>query len=371
MAELQTEIIAEILSRVPVKTLLRFLCVCKTWYSLIKTPKFIKLHLNQTLKFTTNRHLLITHTSISTAVIRRQFHFFEIPDHPLKGKINLKKEPCPLGGPFDSCPLEPISIQLHGSCNGVVCISDPQKKDVVLYNPTTKTHRFLPPTENPYPDKFSIFGFGYDSESDDYKVLRLMQCVGPNDEIWNDARVYSLRRNSWKRIKDIPYSVIYDHGGALVNGALHYIVSKVAFDSRTKLIAKFDLGTETYSVMDCPDYDKDLDSWTVYLGNVDGCLSLSVNYDFHGRADLWVMKEYGKKESWMRAVSIGNHKGNLIDFRAVGCSDDGECILVEVDKFELRWYDIRRQLGIRAGIEGLPKDNYNSAIYVESLVLLD
>uniref|UniRef100_A0A803N7S8 F-box domain-containing protein n=2 Tax=Chenopodium quinoa TaxID=63459 RepID=A0A803N7S8_CHEQI len=371
MASLPTDIISEILCRLPVKTLLRFLCVSKSWYSLIKTPKFIKLHLNQTLKSNTNRHLLLTHSTLSSGELRRQFHFSEIKGHPFIGRFNPRKDTCPLGVPPDSCPLQPAGLQFHGSCNGVVCISDPEKIDVVLYNPNTKTHRFLPKTENPYPDKFSIFGFGYDSGSDDYKVLRMMQCVGPNDEILNDARVYSLRKNSWRKIDHMPYHVIYDDGGVLLDGVLHYVASKVAFSRKTKSIAKFDIRTETYSVMDGPDYDRSLQSWTMYLGNVNGCLSLSVNYDFHGRADLWVMKEYGKKESWMKAVCIGNHQGSLIDLRAIGCSDDGEKILVEMDNYELCWFDMRRQKSIRAGIEGLPKYNYRAAIYVESLVMLD
>ncbi|KAI3963050.1 hypothetical protein MKW98_028990 [Papaver atlanticum] len=43
---LQSEIVCEILSRLPVKTLMRFECVCKGWLSLIKDDTcFIDLHL--------------------------------------------------------------------------------------------------------------------------------------------------------------------------------------------------------------------------------------------------------------------------------------------------------------------------------------
>uniref|UniRef100_M1AZM8 F-box family protein n=1 Tax=Solanum tuberosum TaxID=4113 RepID=M1AZM8_SOLTU len=38
--------IREILLRSPVKSLLRFKCVCKNWYTLIKNPNFIREHLN-------------------------------------------------------------------------------------------------------------------------------------------------------------------------------------------------------------------------------------------------------------------------------------------------------------------------------------
>ncbi|KAH0773834.1 hypothetical protein KY290_010971 [Solanum tuberosum] len=40
------DLIREILLRLHVKSLLRFKCVCKNWYTLIKNPSFICEHLN-------------------------------------------------------------------------------------------------------------------------------------------------------------------------------------------------------------------------------------------------------------------------------------------------------------------------------------
>ncbi|PNX63542.1 F-box/kelch-repeat protein, partial [Trifolium pratense] len=40
------DLIPEILSRLPVKILLQFGCVCKSWKSLISDPKFAKKHLS-------------------------------------------------------------------------------------------------------------------------------------------------------------------------------------------------------------------------------------------------------------------------------------------------------------------------------------
>ncbi|RZB52373.1 hypothetical protein D0Y65_048728 [Glycine soja] len=41
------ELIEEILSRIPVKPLIQFKCVCKGWNSLMSDPYFIKLHLSK------------------------------------------------------------------------------------------------------------------------------------------------------------------------------------------------------------------------------------------------------------------------------------------------------------------------------------
>ena len=45
-SHLPDDIVLNILSRLPVKSLLRFRCVCKTWDSSITTPNFISTHLN-------------------------------------------------------------------------------------------------------------------------------------------------------------------------------------------------------------------------------------------------------------------------------------------------------------------------------------
>nr|KYP32077.1 hypothetical protein KK1_047330 [Cajanus cajan] len=41
---LAEELIMEILSWIPVKALMRFSCVSKSWNSLMFTPTFVKLH---------------------------------------------------------------------------------------------------------------------------------------------------------------------------------------------------------------------------------------------------------------------------------------------------------------------------------------
>ncbi|KAL9843792.1 putative F-box domain-containing protein [Arabidopsis thaliana] len=44
MAELAFDLVIEILAKVPVKYLLRFRCVCKSWRSLFQDERFIRMH---------------------------------------------------------------------------------------------------------------------------------------------------------------------------------------------------------------------------------------------------------------------------------------------------------------------------------------
>ncbi|ESR45786.1 hypothetical protein CICLE_v10003707mg, partial [Citrus x clementina] len=45
--ELTEDLLVETLSRLPVKSLMRFMCVSKSWFSLVKDPNFICKHLNR------------------------------------------------------------------------------------------------------------------------------------------------------------------------------------------------------------------------------------------------------------------------------------------------------------------------------------
>ncbi|XP_059664089.1 F-box/kelch-repeat protein At3g06240-like [Cornus florida] len=61
---LTQHLIVEILSKLPVKALLRFKCVSKRWRSLISDPHFIKAHLNQSL--TTNSNIQTQRILVAT-----------------------------------------------------------------------------------------------------------------------------------------------------------------------------------------------------------------------------------------------------------------------------------------------------------------
>ena len=50
MSCLRLELITKILSRLPVKSLVRLLSVTKQWYSFIKDPDFVKLHLKHSIE---------------------------------------------------------------------------------------------------------------------------------------------------------------------------------------------------------------------------------------------------------------------------------------------------------------------------------
>ncbi|XP_021750779.1 F-box protein CPR30-like isoform X2 [Chenopodium quinoa] len=361
MAILPTDLIAIILSKLPVKILLRFLSVCKSWNSLIKTPNFIKLHLNQTLISNSERHLLLYYPFLYSAEL--DTHHDQITFSELHH------------------PLNPQQVHLFGSCNGVICIADPSKTDIVLFNPIIKSYRNLPVNQISEPNLgYMLFGFGYDSKNDDYKVLCLVQGFTANQVFFTEAKLYSLNNNSWKSVQGISFYILYaDCHGILVNEALHYMVnSNEVGGLEGKFIAKFDLQTESFSLIDCPKLvDESESNLMIQITELGGCLCAMVNYhkviilDGLKRVDFWVMKEYGNKESWVKLCSIGQDciRSNL-QIKPIVYSKDGKRIFLEIDSLKFGWYDLESNNVDKFTPHGLPGGALETASFVGSLVLI-
>jgi F-box interacting protein len=89
------------------------------------------------------------------------------------------------------------------------------EEEIALWNPSTREHQRLHvmPVEDPKgdvkPRRFTFYRFGYDPISDDYKVVTMGQSVGRNVFFSAEVKVYSLKTNSWRGIKNTPYYIQY------------------------------------------------------------------------------------------------------------------------------------------------------------------
>lgn len=356
LPNLPPDIIHDILSRLPVKSLCCFKCVSKPWCTLIDDPDFIKLHLKRSIETNTN-----------LSIILRDAYLYSVDFDSLDSAIELDH---PLRSPD-------YGVDLLGSCNGLLCLSN-SEETVVLWNPSTRKHHLSPVAEIEFPDtdcftfcQYIIFGFGYDEINDDYKVVRIIQFYG--EDVWdsfeNEVKVFSLKQNSWRRIQDFPYYLRYKRSwGILANGALHWVVSRKPESDPSNVIAAFDLASEEYRLVPQPDY---LD--TNFHMNVDvlrGCLCVLCNY-VEVCVDVWMMKDYGVKESWTKLFSISQPQV-IRSFEYVlplAYSKSGSEVLLEQDGKKLVWYDLKANRVKNVRIRGLP-GHFEGQICVGSLVPL-
>ncbi|PSS24777.1 F-box protein [Actinidia chinensis var. chinensis] len=354
MPDFPIDVIVDILSRLPVKTLLRFRCVSKPWCALIDGRDFIKSHLQRSI--TTKNHL---------SLIVRDCYLYSVDFDSLDNAVELDH---PL-------KCDDFGTEVLGSCDGLVCLYNGED-NVAIWNPSTRRYQKLPETEIEFPDYFTscqciIYGFGYDPITDDYKVVRLIQFYG--EDVWDsfdsEVKVYSSRSNSWRRIKDFPYYLRYKRAyGVLVGSSLHWVVTRKLESNTANLVAAFDLGTEDYRLVTQPDFlNKD---FHLKVGELDGCLCMICNF-CEVQVDVWVMKDDRVKDSWSKLFSI-SQPGVIRSFDFVtplAYSKSGREVLMVQDNKKLIWYDLELKKVKNINIRGIP-DYFETEICVESLVQL-
>ncbi|KAH7849046.1 hypothetical protein Vadar_012208 [Vaccinium darrowii] len=348
LPELPFELILEILLRVPVNSLIRFKSVCKSWQTMISNPQFVKKHLNL---------VIMDDTFKSWRIIVRY------PHHELKSYSldSLCHEPYGFAAVDLDYPSKtmPRDMKIVGSCNGLVCIYFRELIDTFyIWNPSTRETHFLSAFEKKHIGGTS-FGFGYDSSNDDYKVVRVYY-VGDQLEV----EVYSLRKDSWRRIGDFPSILTryYVGVGKLLGGSILWIATNPSNNS--SLITALDLSEETYREIPQPNYE----SRITYLSLIvlKGCLCIvceDAYFSFH----LWAMNEFGIKESWTKLTTLPYLPGHA-PFQypePMWCFKDG-VILVNINGVFGIYDHVEHTLKYPLLHGTLPF--YQAHIYVESLV---
>ncbi|GLT73196.1 hypothetical protein SLA2020_450700 [Shorea laevis] len=358
MSKLSSELIADILSRLPVKSLVRFQCVSKSWNAIINCPYFIREHLERSIQKNTER-----------AIIVKERRFLGTQEYY---SVRFNED-----GQFDR-PVkipQPLRDLTHivGYCNGLVCIQKggglafiPNgKEEIVIWNPWIRKYKKLPiePIQSPY--GFSEYrmpqlALGHDPVNDDYKVLRVVQFhKGYSYPSAFEVKAYSLRAHSWRRVEDEwPYKeslISTNSGAASFNGALHWLVIPVTDEEPlSQTLVAFNLATEKFRVYTLPVQTRTCLVLEVLAGRIVLCvcqnLSKSEPFSFDwGFNDFWVMKEYGVESSWTRLYTIVGFQmpWGFSYCKPLLISEDGNEVLVEQDFRNLIWYDIRKKSGRR------------------------
>ncbi|XP_050231506.1 F-box protein CPR1-like [Mercurialis annua] len=339
MSDLPLDIISDILKLLPVKSLLRFRCLSKSYCSLIDSRDFIILHLSQSNNTNANRNFFIVqpnkydcmNNEIYTVNLDYSNPHLAECDHNKINTINLDY----LVGcdhPFSIIPEDiwecPKTCLIFGSCNGLVALYHPQR-GMFLWNLSTKRHRKLPDfwgrSQEILSSCYILDGFGYDPVSDDYKLVRI-RAIDRKRRKGSIALVYSVKHNSSRRIEDFNYNVSrYRNCGTLVGSCLHWIVSQPR-NSSDQLIVGFNLEDEKYREIPIPDFDDKLYKCKE-LGELGGRLSMSVDENYKS-VGIWVMKEYGVRDSWIQIFSVC--KANLKCVKPIGYSKTGHKLLLHV-----------------------------------------
>ncbi|CAL2269098.1 unnamed protein product [Prunus armeniaca] len=198
-----------ILPRLPSKSLIRFKCVRKSWYTLINNPTFVENHLSNSMQSRLSTCVLFSRFVQSDANSDEKelaFSFlylrndYDDDEHNVNFVVEDIKFPLSSGRFIGLEDVESPSILGH--CNGIVCLS-PCSDNLVLCNPAIKEIKLLP--KSGLPDWWGCaVGFGYDPKSKDYKVSRIASYQAEIDGLIPPPRVeiYTLSTDSWREIKN-------------------------------------------------------------------------------------------------------------------------------------------------------------------------
>ncbi|TYI23689.1 hypothetical protein ES332_A06G182300v1 [Gossypium tomentosum] len=345
-ANLSLDLIADILSRLPVKHLLCLRCVSKLWRSLIGDPDFINLHLRHSLDSRTNHTLILKNTDLHAADLASLGPFAKL-EHPLMSYNH--------------------GVEIQGSCNGLLCIRN-IVEDMAIWNPSTRKYQVLPYLGS---CKGYVCGFGHDPIADDYKVVKIIQLGGADGKpLESEVKVCSLKRNRWRKIQDIPcVSSFPVANGVFASGALHWILTQKLDLSEENTIVALDLATESFREVPQPECERMI--YQLNVGVLGGCLCVVANHG-DARVDLWVMKEYGVKESWTILFSLASEDviGSLRFLKPLAYSSCGNQVLLEHDKINLFWYDLEKKKADDVWVPGMPF-SYETEVCLQSLVSLN
>lgn len=361
---LHEEIIVDILSRLPPKSIGRFRCVSKPWKSLLSQPQFIKTHLFRSKHLPIELQSLILFSEETNSLYSTQLNnAHQLIDQMTTFCTKLS---------FDDHRFDCSLVNNVATCDGLILVRDEEDK-LLLVNPTTRQFKELP--SSPYAldprASFTMYGLGFDSVSDDYKVVTLSY-YNTDNEYEPDCtemfvNVYCVRNGTWKKAESSPYDHAVGHitSGVFVDGCIHWLASTTS--DYKSVIAAFDIVEEKFHQVPPPssvDDKKFVFNRLVALG---GCLCMFPS-SRSCETDVWVMKEYGVEDSWSKIMIIDSEES---EFRPLCLLGKEQVVLVKneetVDE-KLVMYNLEQGISKNIVINGIPDEFRVEGSFMESLV---
>lgn len=295
---LPQDIMMDILSRLPIYSLLQCTLVSKAWRDTIRCNNSI---------FATMQHNRTMESENTTLSLMFFLDDLEKEDDCTnlyliqRGEMGEHRKLIVMDAQF-TCFSR--FFRIMGACNGLVCFSAYAiGGPAFVSNPITRECLMLPSEESLY--KYAcISGFGFALAKKEYKVVRMVS-KWPMERIQDDdswkAEIFTLGTNAWRQLKNVPASnaalLFRDFSDVLVNGSLHWFGRH---PSRSLLIFSLDMDREEFGVVPAPKFRSvciiQLMAWkgslTLFCKSRDRTLQ------------IWVMKKYKVKRSWTKQFNV-------------------------------------------------------------------
>ncbi|XVF46361.1 hypothetical protein PTKIN_Ptkin03bG0020900 [Pterospermum kingtungense] len=329
-----SDILIEILMKLPVKSIIRFKCVAKTWCHLFQNPSSISRHFNISKK---NKHLVVCHRDgdNDNFVIRL------FVDQALVSYHDLHL-------PFHFASIDFLEFRVD---NGLFCLLDPLNSVLALWNPATREIKICHECNKNIRSKFytlflGTIGFGLDPLSNDYKVVYIRKYHESGKDIQEPAHysIYSMSSDSWREFKDEDVEFLRDYevcgssNNACVNGVYYWHTCKFinsSCDYFFKVLA-FNFSTEVFQLIDSPFSKRG--GRLLPLHDRIAIWDTDLLEDIEISNEVWVLDDDGRH--WTKVLKIEIHV--LQVKKLFGFWKNGK-VLVESVTGELLLYDLEKE----------------------------
>ncbi|KAG2667171.1 hypothetical protein I3760_15G099100 [Carya illinoinensis] len=296
-------VVTEILSTLPVKSLMRFKSVSKAWYALIGDPYFITKHHTFAISDHNRNQYRRVILERCRATTTPRFSMHSNDTLEFSGNIHLVPQ-------LFSEDINPVHF--IGLCNGIFCLvgiaperfygaPEPDRaREIVLWNPATRESKRLPFVPRPpgFCPSFIDFGFGIDLNSNDFKVVKIMYFDSPRHY---QVEVYNLTTDSWRVIDaslNSAYFMKWPHFPSYLNGFYYWLICPERREGGHRLLLSFDMSNEMFREIMLPD---DTSSLVEHIAIINDSLVVIVGILAF---DIWVMNESSVESSWTKLFTI-------------------------------------------------------------------
>ncbi|CAJ2634138.1 unnamed protein product [Trifolium pratense] len=356
-----------ILSKLPLKSLKRFECVCKSWALLFQNNYFLTMYHNNLMMSSSNCYddtYLVLHAEPKNDYYISS-EFYLLSGERLKNRVKIDWPP-----PFQEYDSE-IFILGSLSINGILCLKQKFDPHLVLWNPATCEFKVVPlspfnstpPLRTPY---YVLHGFGYDSVTDDYKVIQFVDSLplAIGDDYFHDRsyetfwEIYSLRSNSWRRL-DLCFQNRYYYTqnrgiGVYTNGVCHWWARTDVSVIYEECLLSFNFSNEVLITTPAPLYldvnspcFKYVERRLVLLNET---VALISTYLETGTFHISILGELGVRESWTK-ILIVEHLPSI--GRPIGVGKNSNILFFQKTDGKLAWVDLStKMIGEDLGLEG-------------------
>uniref|UniRef100_A0A2N9GW05 F-box domain-containing protein n=1 Tax=Fagus sylvatica TaxID=28930 RepID=A0A2N9GW05_FAGSY len=375
---LPEDVVIQILVCLPVISLLRFKCICKSWNGLITHQNFITKHLLHKKKkkkncedFLVNRlertgeDFLVSLLSYETlqqvsktkplpppypgierynrekyenaaSMVSQNILPYSTLEEWIVMPLRMKKEAIPSMDFVIREYIGQLHVRLVGSVNGLVCLHDTYWHHVLIWNPATGETKVLPGNRLDYIPMDYCFGstdvgFGFDAKTNDYKVIIVATTI---HEVHHPY--LQLPLTSW---------------------------------CQGYCLWSFDISNEVFlttPLPDASDFEEKCGRASFVLNEL---VALAIYYvdtvlGSETCFDIWLLHEFGVEESWTKLITIGP----LTQInRPLGFWKNEYSLFLENTDGQLVLYDFSTQEMTDLHIDGIPS-SLQMLTYMESLV---